>query len=771
MRKKQQLIKELVHIKLLPSPRLSISKDIDRNWLQLTSPKIIYLEKHRSNSEVNKIMPLGEAHAEEMGDVILTRGEKKNKNHNKLIDPLESKKNKIKTKKKLRTKIHINDEDDTLDTSESISSKEDKSLALSLMRPTSPLKKYLVSKKTISWKNNTKNLIKNKVDKNQGLIQAHVDKPYKIILNDSLSIEDLASLITIPATEIIKSLFLRGISATINQTLDIRMAKSIAEDYGVIVENIIDTSLLIHPRTSDIINEDKDLLQHRSPIVTVFGHVDHGKTTLLDAIRKTQQLTVEAGGITQAIVAYNVQVNNSYDNNKIIFLDTPGHEAFSSMRMLSIQVTDIGILVVSADDSLQTQSIEAIKDLQKYRIPFIVAINKIDKPTANVQKVKEDLAELKIISEEFGDIIPILEVSGLENIHIDKLLSAVVQMANNQSLKANPFSPASGTILDAHLDKKQGPVANVLVQNGTLKIGDYITNDDFICKIRTITSPVLEILSQAGPSSVVEISGLSSIPKLGSSFNVIDSNKNIKKQVAELQKLKDKRIKKYHKLNTRISVNFSNKRKNKSTQKNVNIVLKTDSEGTISAILSAFENIPQEKVQLNIVSLGVGEITPSDISLAVVSQSILLSFNNQSSSTIKMLASQSNITIADFKIIYNLIEYVEEFMLQFVDIDYSENNIGSATVETIFTVSKGNVAGCIVKSGKLKLHSRIRVIRKNEVVHSGQISSLKRVKEDVNEANIGNECGVLCDNFDAWQKKDEIQSYDLIELQKSLELK
>lgn len=593
-------------------------------------------------------------------------------------------------------------------------------------------------------------------------------KPMQVSITGPISIQELSNLLVIPAPEIIKSLFLKGISVTVNQIVDTKLAKVVGEDYGVVVkEDFYDNMdnykhhLIEHGGNTNTLNK-------RSPIVTVLGHVDHGKTTLLDTIRKVSESTFEEGGITQTIMAHEVYVDNPKSNNKIIFLDTPGHKAFTTMRARGMQVTDLAVIVVAADDGLKPQSIEMIDYLQKNQIPLIIAINKIDKDGANILKIRKELEEINILESIEEHSVSIVEVSALQNRNIDNLIQAILALAEKKSLLANPNVRGVGTILDSYLDKNQGPIANILVQDGSIKVGDVITTEDSIAKIRSILDKSLHKCSIIGPSCVVQISGFSQVPKSGSLFKVVDNEKNLKKLFSVKNKHKTRILKSHQKMNTRVTLDSFHENLSKPTQKNVNIILKTDSEGSIEAILNAFESIPQEKVQLNIVSLGVGEITSSDIELALISKSILIGFNSHLNAKIQLLANKANIVHSSFKVIYNLIDFIEQAMLEFVDVDYREDIIGQATVETVFSVSRGNVAGCIVKSGKFKRGSYIKVTRSNDLIYKGELSSLKRVKEDVEEVNAGSECGILCKKFDMWQTRDKLEAYELIEIAKTL---
>nr|YP_009313712.1 Translation initiation factor 2 [Helminthocladia australis]SCW21966.1 Translation initiation factor 2 [Helminthocladia australis] len=756
-----------MHHKYIHNTYLQANKDIPVDCLNLESPKLVYYGKNKISEPIETIGSMPDVIVNDINNLIVTRPDKRSKNYDKLLDPLEAKKNKVKLKKKIRSKIHINDEDENLNRRYQGAGKKGKNLELSLMRPPKPLKKRAHTKDTVSSKNNVEKIS----------IPSHTDEVLKndndhikeIYIANPLSIQELSNLLSIPAPEIIKSLFLKGISVTINQVIDVSMAKSIASDYDLTVITEREEQVIL---TNQDLSDNHDMIndqvyQDRVPIVTIFGHVDHGKTTLMDTICQSHDGKQESGGITQAIIAKEVYLNHENKDQKIIFLDTPGHEAFSDMRIRSIQITDIAIVVVAADDGLQKQSIESINYLRKHKIPFLVAINKIDKNGANIQTLKQELANYDIIAEEWGGSIPIIEISALQAINIDKLLDTVIRMSNMQNLNANPLTQASGTVLDSCLDKKQGPMAKLLIQNGTIKVGDYVSNAQVIFKIRAIIDRLNKRIDAAGPSSIVNVFGMETILISGSAFKILKDEKSARKQLAEYQKNKDKNSRHYKKLNNRLTLDQSVNQGNNVKTKMINLILKTDSEGTIDAILNAFINIPQKKVQLNIIAAGVGQITVGDVNLAIVSNSTIISFNDYSSQ-IENLALQSNVTVANFKVIYDLLDYVQDLMIQLVDVEYNEQVIGKAMVENIFAVSKGIVAGCIVLSGKLKRGSQMKIIRNQHIVYSGEINSLKRLKEDVDEVLINNECGIMSTNFSAWEKKDIIEAYDLVEKDKML---
>lgn len=753
-------------------PPLSMSKPVNPNWLKLKNPKIISVLKDSSSitSTIEPILKVKDSRE----NSLLQRIEKKNKYQSKTIGILDPQKNKGKPKKKIRAKIHISEEEDNINNNliDASTMRDNKNLHLSLMRPNKPLKKKISTYAT-SMHSHTKikqGIISNTNKKLISLIPSIVDK--KISLPYSLSIQELSSILSIPEADIIKWLFLQGIPVTINQVIDTSIAQSIAEHYGFIVEtakNENHSSSTIKQFNYNLLDNTKERLESRAPIVTILGHVDHGKTTLLDTICKTNNVSFEAGGITQTIAAHDIEIEYKSQKKRIIFLDTPGHEAFSSMRLRCVQITDICVLVVAADDSLQPQSIEAINYIQKNKLPLIVAINKIDKLSSDILKVKEDLTKYNIISEEWGGTVPIIELSALTNKNIDILLNRIISLAEFQELKANMQNNAIGSILDSYLDKTKGPVATILVKNGMLKVGDFIVVDNFISKIRAIVNGKQSKLEFAGPSSVVQIWGLSNLPISGSIFETAVDEKQAKKLLININNFKETISYNSRNLNNRIRLNSSTSDKNNLLDKQINLILKTDTHGSIDALIKAFNKIPQNKVQLNILSVTVGKITESDLQLATISKSIIISFNITVDNNIKKNAEKTNIIIHDFNIIYDLINYIQEQMLQLVHLEYEENTIGLAIVETIFSISKGYVAGCIVTSGYLKYNSYIRVKRNKVVIYDGKLSSLKRVKEDVEEVKSGNECGILISNFSQWQKKDEVESYELTPKEKTLD--
>lgn len=740
---------------------LNLFDTLSSDWTIDQVCKILYNPKQLHSTRVNLNFQQSTGYISSVQDIVSiahpktinNRSDKKNKNNKHLlIDRLDLRKYKTKLIKS-RTQIQINDDDDlSSDYSKAVKTNPD--IDASLIRSLKQVKikkasKTYLDRKSLSLHNKLTSLVNE-----QKSIQ--YISPNQIYIRNSVSIHEIAHALSIPETEIIKYLFLKGMLITINTIIDVDTAKLVAENYGFLVNTRIIEN---HNHDSVETYIDKTNLsscRKRAPIVTVLGHVDHGKTTLLDTICSTNISTTERGGITQLVSAYEVTIDHNAHPEKIIFLDTPGHEAFSSMRSIGTQVTDIAIVVIAADDGLKEQSMEAIKQLQNNNISYIIAINKVDKPNINIVKVKEELAQLQVVDQKNGGDIPIIEVSALMKQNIDTLLHAIITLANAKKLIANPLAMASGTILDSRLHHTKGPIANILVQNGTLKLGDILMTSNSVSKIRVIISRGTIKVNQASSSSVVEVWGMSSVLESGDSFKIVKNDKVLKKKLNYNFLQQNKKSDCYLSFNNRKNVqDFHN-------TKQVNLILKMETQASIKVILKALNDIPQKKVRINIISIGIGKITSNDIIFASVSNSVIVGFNNSLLINIKSEAEKYNISVNNFNVIYDLLAYIKEIMIKLVDIEYTENIIGKAIVESIFTVSKGFAAGCIVLSGKLKKNDYIRVIRKDSIAYNGKLDSLKKVKSEVSEVIYGNECGVLSENFSLWQKKDIIEAYELI---------
>nr|YP_009392059.1 translation initiation factor 2 [Periphykon beckeri]ARW60407.1 translation initiation factor 2 [Periphykon beckeri] len=574
-----------------------------------------------------------------------------------------------------------------------------------------------------------------------------------------LSIQDLSLQIDVPGAEIITYLFLsKGIAATINDVIDISIICDIVKNYGF--------SLFNSPLNLDVntykpqYTNTSSITIKKDPIITILGHVDHGKTTLLDAILKTNLVNQESGGITQALSAHEISWTHEFEKQKLIFLDTPGHKSFRKMRLRGAKITDIALLVIAMDDGLKPQTIEAIEYIKDMSLSCIVVITKSDKLSNYLSKIKQDLANNGILCEEFGGSISLIEVNALSGKNIDTLLSEICVLSKSKNLTVSPQELAVGTIIESYIDKKQGPVVNLVVQNGTLKLGSIIASENLYGKVKSITNLSNVRVKSSGPSSIVQVLGFTNLPQAGCLFRVFDSEKNAKKYCMRHTDVKQFDII-LKSLNTRIRSDVS------SEAKQLKLILKADTQGTLEAILDLLYNIPQSKVQINVVFASFGSISNSDVELALTTSACILAFNVSISSQLSSLLKQYKIIYKSFNIIYSLLSYVEDSMLNLVEPVYDKVLIGKATVQTIFHMNKGVVAGCIVKEGKVKTQSYINVYRNNLIVYEGYISSLKIIKSNVEEVIAVNECGLMSD-FKLWQNEDLIVAYDLVSRDKVL---
>nr|QOS04611.1 translation initiation factor 2 [Sarcopeltis skottsbergii] len=694
--------------------------------------------------------------------------EKKNRGSSRSETNIEDKKNKIKIKKKVRSQMILDNDEIFIEDHKLIPNSNEDSVKISLPK----LSKQKKQKKKIKVKHNLlKNISENSSSNEEYLQATKISNDYfdqnvakkEIIICSPLTIEQLAYKLNVPEAAIITWLFLQGISVTINQVVDISIASRVASHYNFTILNS-STDYLINTKDGNktqinIINGQK-----RAPIIVIFGHVDHGKTTLLDGIRKTNIVSHEAGGITQSIAGYEVKHQSFSTTEQLVFLDTPGHQAFSSMRLRGAQVSDIAILIVAADDGLKPQTIEVIDYIMSNQIPYIVAINKIDKLDLNITKIREQLATYNIIDQSWGGNSTIVEISALTGENIDLLLHQICELSNKLSLKSDIKSLAQGTILESYLDKQVGAVANIVIRNGTLKIGDTIVSGNIYGRIKAITDSFGSKMNHAQASSVVNICGFPSVPEAGLDFQIVQSEKNSKNLINEyINKYKESNITKI--LNKRITLDsFSNK----SRLKQVNLIIKADTQGSIEAIINSLSQISQDKVQLNILSATSGCMSRKDIDLAIASKSVIIGFNTQLESNICKLATQLGINLKNFEVIYDLLDYLKEYMLNLMDIEYHKVEIGEATIQTVFHINKGIVAGCIVNQGKLKKKAHIVIYRNQELTYTGTLDSLKQMKDDIDEVVEGNECGVMCNSYNDFMKSDIIKAYELIQTQKFL---
>jgi translation initiation factor IF-2 len=510
--------------------------------------------------------------------------------------------------------------------------------------------------------------------------------------------------------------------------------------------------------------EDKEEdLQHRAPIVTVMGHVDHGKTSLLDYVRKTNVIAGESGGITQHIGAYSVKLDNG---QRIAFLDTPGHEAFTAMRARGAQVTDIAIIVIAADDDIMPQTKEAISHAQAAGVPIIFAINKIDKPDANPDKIKERLAGMNLLIEEWGGKIQSQDISAKKGIGVQELLEKVLLEAELLELKANPNKPAVGTVVEAFLDKGKGYVSTVLVQAGTLRVGDYVLAGKHHGKVRAMNDERGKSIKEAGPSTPISILGLDGAPTAGDKFSVFEEEKEAKQiasKRAQLMREQSVRAQKH------VTLAEIGRRIALGQFKELNVILKGDVDGSVEALSDSFSKLSTEEVQINIIHKGVGAITESDVLLASASDAIIIGFNVRPIANAKMLAEKEEIDIRNYSIIYDAIDDLKDAMEGMLSPEMKEEVTGTAEVRELFKISKvGTIAGCMVTNGKIFRNSKIRLIREGVVIYTGELATLKRFKDDVKEVSKGYDCGMQIKNYNDLKEYDTIEAFHEVEVRKKL---
>ncbi|MEG1560746.1 MAG: translation initiation factor IF-2, partial [Clostridia bacterium] len=578
-----------------------------------------------------------------------------------------------------------------------------------------------------------------------------------ILTTETVTVKELSEKIGKPAAEIIKKLFVLGKIVTINQDIDFDTCALIASDFDIELElQVAKTYEEVLTESADDIDEDSKM-SPRPPIVTIMGHVDHGKTSLLDAIRHSSVTTGEAGGITQHIGAYTVSLNGK----SITFIDTPGHEAFTSMRARGAQVTDIVILVVAADDGIMPQTIEAINHSKSAGVPIIVAINKIDRPSADVERVKQQLTEYGLVSEEWGGDTICVPVSAKAKTGIDELLEMVLLQAEVLELKANPNRLAKGTIIEAELHKGRGPIATVLVQNGTLKIGDTIVAGTTYGRVRAMTDDKGISVKTAGPSQPVAVLGFSEVPSAGDTLNVAEVDK-LSRQVAEERKNRQKI--EMLKGMTKISLDDLFNQIAEGQVKELNIIVKADVQGSVEAVKQALEKLSNEEVRVCCIHGGVGAITNTDVMFASASNAIIIGFNVRPDTGVRAVAEREKVDMRLYRIIYNAIEDVQNAMKGMFAPVFTEVEIGRVNVRETFKVSSvGTIAGAYVQEGKITRSAQVRVVRDGIVIHEGKISSLKRFKDDVKEVATGYECGIMIENFNDIKEGDIIEAFKMEE--------
>ena len=583
--------------------------------------------------------------------------------------------------------------------------------------------------------------------------------PSKITYQEGITVGELADKLNVESSGIIKKLFLFGIMANINQSLDEEILELIADDYGVEIEKevIIDEEdLSIY---FDDESDDPDAGE-RPAVVTIMGHVDHGKTTLLDSIRNTKVTEGEAGGITQHIGAY--QIENA--GKKITFLDTPGHAAFTTMRARGAQVTDITILVVAADDGVMPQTIEAINHAKEAEVPTIVVVNKIDKPTANPDRVMQELIEYGLIPEDWGGDTIFVPLSALSGDGIDDLLEMIGLVAEVQELKANPDKRAVGTVIEAELDKSRGPAASLLVQNGTLHVGDSIVVGNTYGRIRAMVNDLGKRIKSAGPSTPVEITGINDVPLAGDRFVVFSDEKQARRigearhEASVIQQRQESK---------NVSLDNLFEQMKQGEMKDLNVIIKGDVQGSVEALSASLMKIDVEGVNVRIIHTAVGAINESDVTLANASNGIIIGFNVRPDAGAKRAAEAENVDMRLHRVIYNVIEEIESAMKGLLDPEFEEQVIGQAEVRQTFKVSKvGTIAGSYVTEGKITRNAGVRVIRDGIVLFEGELDTLKRFKDDAKEVAQGYECGITIEKYNDLKEGDIIEAFEMIEIQR-----
>ena len=611
---------------------------------------------------------------------------------------------------------------------------------------------------------------KNKKEKNKksnkqqpAIIEAPTEETISedtILVRDGMTVGELSEVLSVNSTELIKKLFMElKIMANINQSLTLEQIELIAMDYGKEIQEEVEINKEDLDLYFEVEDEEKNL-KERAPIVTIMGHVDHGKTTLLDTIRNTRVTAGEAGGITQHIGAYQVRTKDK----KITFLDTPGHAAFTTMRARGAKITDVTILVVAADDGVMPQTIEAINHAKAADVPIIVAVNKMDKPQANPDRVMNELVEYGLISEEWGGDTIFVPISALKGEGIDELLENILLVTEMQELKANPNRLALGTVIEAKLDKGRGAVATLLVQNGTLNVGDPLVVGNTYGRVRAMINDRSKNIHTAKPSTPVEITGLQDVPNAGDRFVVFGDEKTAR-QIGE--KRQQQYIETTRQANSAVSLDTLFEQMKQGEMKDLNIIIKADVQGSVEALAMSLAKIDVEGVNVRIIHTGVGAINESDITLAVASSAVVIGFNVRPDNNAKQMAATEQVDIRLHSIIYKVIEEIEAAMTGLLDPEFVEKVIGLAEVRQVYKVSKiGTIAGAYVTEGKVSRDGKVRVIRDSVVIYEGEIDTLRRFKDDVKEVQSGYECGMTVENFNDIKEGDVFEVYILEEVKK-----
>ncbi|NES74698.1 MULTISPECIES: translation initiation factor IF-2 [unclassified Okeania] len=769
---KPKQVQELQKPQLAPKPRLKISvdspkdTDIDLDITEEKEPeeKVIELDY---NNEVEKprrkiISPSKPPSAK------LKKGPTWEEEEEDSSEIAQKNAKASAKAKRLRPKPLLEEDDEDLE--ELLNKPEPVTMSLSLARPPKPNSS---PGKTKSNSGNNAPSIKKKSSKSQQPVKSEIAEQNqsveaqpleKLVINSSMTVQELATALAVSETEIIKRLFMKGIAVNITESLDIATIEMVAEEEGIPVEALEEESAA--KKTTEML-EDADLekLERRPPVVTIMGHVDHGKTSLLDSIRATKVAAGEAGGITQHIGAYHVDVEHEGKMQQVVFLDTPGHEAFTAMRARGTRVTDVAVLVVAADDGVQPQTIEAISHAKAAGVPLIVAINKVDKEEANPDRVKQELMEHGLVPEEWGGDAIMVPVSAIKKQNLDSLLEMILLVSEVEDLQANPERLAKGTIIEAHLDKARGPVASLLVQNGTLRVGDIVVAGSVYGKVRAMIDDRGDRVEKASPSFAVEVLGLRDVPQAGDEFDVFENEKDassIATDRADAQR--ESRIMR------RTTLGAVSARAQAGDLKELNLILKADVQGSVEAIVAALRQLPQKEVQLRLLFSGAGEVTETDIDLAAASEAVIIGFNTTMASGARQAADAAGVDVREYNVIYKLLDDVQGAMEGLLDPELVEEPLGEVEVRAVFTINRGAVAGCYVLSGKVIRNCKVRIRRKGEVIHQGVLDSLRRIKDDVKEVNAGYECGISLDNFSDWAEGDIVEGYQMVTKRRKLSI-
>ncbi len=584
------------------------------------------------------------------------------------------------------------------------------------------------------------------------------EKPTEITLSNRISVQELADKMYVSETDIIRTLFLDGRIININQVLDLDTAIRVGEQLGIKIRIVDEENT--NTRNNFILETNKDDLEARPPIIAVMGHVDHGKTTLLDRIRQTQTAQKEAGGITQKIGAYEVNIDYREEKRKLVFLDTPGHEAFSSMRSRGVQVTDLALLVVAADDGVKPQTIETIKCIKEANVPLVVAINKIDKDDANIDNLKQELSTYNVIPDDWGGDTPMIPISAKEGTNMSELIEMIILVTDMLNLRASKKGNAQGTVLEANLDKNKGAIATLLVQNGVLEVGDIVVTSRNMARVRGMINSDNTNVIKATASSPILVWGLSDVPSIGDKFEAF---KNEKEARNALQNRKNEAV-----------INVTSKTTSDryslvgvNIQAVINLVIKTDIQGSVEAIISSINQIEQKKVKIRVLYASAGEITETDVDFADASKSVILAFNTSLAPGAKKVARHLGVSIKEYNVIYDLFDDIQTMVDDIIGPQYEEKNIGRAIVKAVFPLGKNYVAGSFVNEGKITKGSYIKVNRDGVIVYEGVLSSLKQFKQDISEIEENSECGIYIEEFNEWKENDIISAFELVEKKKS----